>query len=205
MSGTLRALVFNMVQGVSQGFEKNSVLLVWVTRQPPKVNRLICRLASRTRSITPFPRELRQRRPRPQKSLSKVSISNGLVRWLQRCGHFVLLSPTKVRAFVISTKWSSSKKPRRNNLGQGKATLWIRNRHDCEEHVRHGQRFGSFEWPVSPFTVQICTSTQPSLTRFRARCLFLPLRPRPRCEVSLQPKPVRGQCRGRNHRRTTRG
>jgi hypothetical protein len=98
MSGTVRALLANMVNGVSKGFEKKLSLVGVGFRaqaQGQKLNLQIgfshpvvkeCRLAS------PWPR-----RPRP-KSSSRAQTARWSVSWPLKFARSVRRSPTRARA-----------------------------------------------------------------------------------------------------------
>ena len=105
MSGTMRALVANMVQGVSKGFEKKLSLVGVGYKAAAQGKSLNLSLGFSHPVDYALPEGIKAETPPPPRSSSKASISSASARWPLRCVPIVRPSPTRARACAMPMKW----------------------------------------------------------------------------------------------------
>jgi large subunit ribosomal protein L6 len=105
MSGTLRALVNNMVTGVSKGFERKLNLVGVGYRAQAQGDKLNLSLGFSHPVVHQMPVGIKVRRRLRRKSLSRVSTSRLSARLLLKSVRIARRSPTRARASVTRTKW----------------------------------------------------------------------------------------------------
>jgi large subunit ribosomal protein L6 len=114
MAGTTRALVNNMVIGVSQGFERKLQLVGVGYKAQAKGQVLNLALGFSHPIDYELPQGVTAETPSQIDILIKASTSIWSVRWLRRSATSVVLSRTKAKACVIPTKSYVAKKLRRS-------------------------------------------------------------------------------------------
>ena len=106
MAGTMRALVNNMVQGVSKGFEKKLLLVGVGYRAQAQGDALNLTLGFSHPVVHKMPAGIKVETPTQTEILDQGCRSPGpLGRLPLMCVHIVRQSLTRAKVFVIATKW----------------------------------------------------------------------------------------------------
>ena len=114
LSGTYRALVNNMVTGVSKGFERKLTLVGVGYRAQAQGDKLNLTLGFSHPVVHQMPAGVKVETPLRPRLLSRVPTSNRSARSLQKCAPTGNPSLTRARASVIRTRLWCSRKPRRS-------------------------------------------------------------------------------------------
>ena len=125
MSGTVRALVANMVNGVSKGFERKLTLVGVGYRASIQGDAVKLQLGFSHDVLHKLPAGIKAECPTQTEIVIKGSNKQVVGRWPLNSARTANPNPTRARACVTRTNASSSKKPRRNN-GARKDESWTK-------------------------------------------------------------------------------
>lgn len=115
-AGTARALINNMVKGVSSGYERKLSLVGVGYRAQAKGSILNLSLGFSHPIDFEVPQTLPLKRHRKPKLLSKVAINNKLGKWRQKLGITGHLNLIKEKVLDMRKSKSPVKKPRRSKV-----------------------------------------------------------------------------------------
>ncbi len=104
MSGTMRALVANMVQGVTKGFERKLTLVGVGYRAQAQGDKLNLSLGFSHPVVHQMPEGVKAETPSQTEIVIKGSTSNKLAKSLQKCAATVRRSLIRARACVTPTR-----------------------------------------------------------------------------------------------------